>query len=280
MDIDKIKSIDIVSFLAKHGLHPKKSTGKTAQYLSPFGKETQASFMVDLIKNRFTCYHSDQSGDVIDLVRALNNCSFKEAVGILSNDDMADVKTYTPPEIKKDGVEIVLIEELSDSELVDYMTQIRRIDYDVLMYYCKEVSFRFPYSKKDKERVYKAVGFANDMKGFELRSSWQKIASKPKMFTTIDGDDSEIDLWEGWVDFLSHLSINGIIKPKNKTYVLNGARMIRILKPFLEGKKVNAYVDSDKAGDEVIAELDKSEVVDRRGEFCFYNDYNAYWCDL
>lgn len=279
VDIEKLKSIDIVSYLAKHGIHPKRTTGKTAQYLSPIGEETQASFMVDLARNRFQDYHSSRGGDTIDLVCALNNCSFKEAIRILSDGDCSDVKKYTPPKKQLDGVEIKSVDPLTDGELIDYMTQIRKINYDVLMTYTKEVSFRFPHSKKDPNRIYKAVGFQNDLKGFELRSSWMKVASSPKSFTTIRGESDEIDLWEGWLDFLSHLTFHGRIKPVNKTYVLNGARIIRVLKPFLDGKKVNFYGDADRAGDETLAELDNCTAKDMRHEFLFHNDFNSWLMD-
>lgn len=279
MDIEKIKSIDIVSFLAKHGLHPKKSTGKTAQYLSPFGKETQASFMVNKAKNRFHDYHSQVGGDIVDLVCALNNCSFKEAVSILSDDNMSDIETYTPPKKEVSGVKIHAAEPLTEGELMDYIVGVRKINIDVATEYCNIVSFSFPYSEKDSAKVYTAVGFQTGKNSYELRNSFMKVCAGSKMIRTVRGTDEKKDeclLFEAWIDYLSYLTHHNILKPKLKTHILNGVGLIKTLKPMLEDKTVYVYVDSDRAGDSLMKELDNCNPIDRRSDFMFFSDYNDY----
>ena len=100
MDKDKAKSTSILSYLSKRGLKPQRHTGKTATFLSPFGKEKVPSMMVDTVKNTFRCYHSGNNGDVISLVMALDNVDFKTALQSLSGDFGNELIKYTPQKVK------------------------------------------------------------------------------------------------------------------------------------------------------------------------------------
>lgn len=278
MNIDKIKSISIVDWLDKNGYKRQRGSGKYYSYYSPFSPEKDASFKVNTAKNTFLDYHADARGDIIDLVMGIENCDFKTACGILSDDSTVDIKQHEPKK-SESGVKIHSVGDITDKELIDYFLGARKIDEMVLRHYCKQVEFSFPFSDTDSTRVYKAIGFQNDLKGFELRGSWMRVASAPKSFTTIRGtneEDDKVVLFEAWVDFLSYLTHNKIPKPFKKTYVLNGARMIGLLNPFLEGKTVYSYVDADRAGDEIHEAMDKSKVVDCRNQFLFYKDYNEW----
>lgn len=282
-DKEKLKDISIVGYLAQRGVHPKRTAGKTAQYLSPLGEESDPSFMVDVNKNTFWDYSTEQGGDIFSLVKALEGCNFHQACMKLGGDDYTEIEVHAKPKQMRSGIEIVAIEPLTNAELIDYMTQERKIEYDVVIKYCECVSFKFPYSKKDPNRIYTGVGFKNDMGGYEIRNSWQRVATTPKCFTTIKGSkekEGECLLFEAWIDFLTYLTVHNITVPKLRAYVLNGTGMVRALKPFLEGKTVYTYTDSDRAGDSVIKSLDESKVVDMRHMFMFYNDYNEYLQNL
>lgn len=278
-NIDSLKKIDIVSWLDKQGYKKQRGgTGKYVSYYSMIGKEENASFKVNTNTNRWQDYHSQSGGDIIDLLRAINKCSFNDACKALSDDTDVEIKTYSVVK-KADGVKIHSVKELTDVELFHYMTQVRKISEHVLSVYTKEVSFSFPYSKKDPDRVYTAVGFQTGKESFELRNSWMKVAAGCKHFSTIRGTDEKdlvVDLHEAWIDYLSFLTHHGVTKPKNKTHILNGAGLINVLNPFLEKKTVYAYVDADRAGDKIIESMDKSNVIDMRNEFGFYSDYNAW----
>ena len=96
---------------------------------------------------------------------------------------------------------------LSDREqihpaLVSYLTG-RGIDPAIARTYCREVR----YTIGGKE--YFAVGFRNDAGGWELRSARFKGGSSPKHITTLDNGSDMAMAFEGFIDFLSYLSLKG-----------------------------------------------------------------------
>lgn len=54
------------------------------QFLSPLHSKTQASFIISLKKNRWYDHGLGQGENVIDLVVAMNLCSVREALDLLS----------------------------------------------------------------------------------------------------------------------------------------------------------------------------------------------------
>lgn len=280
-DIDKLKKIDIVSWLDKNGYKKQRGSGKYVSYYSMLGKEGNASFKVNTASNRWHDYHADKRGDIIDLIQEIEKCDFNSACSILSDNTDVEIKQYIVNR-PADGVKIHRVDKLTNPELIDYMVQVRRISEEILFKYTKEVTFSFPYSKKDPNKLYTAVGFQTGKESWELRNSWMKIAAGCKNFSTIKGTnevDGVVDLHEAWIDYLSFLTYNRILEPRNKTHILNGAGMINVLNPFLEGKKVYSYVDLDAAGDKINESMDKSNVIDMRHVFCFYSDYNQFLQD-
>ena len=277
MDINEIRNIDIISYLAKYGIHPKRSSGKNAMYLSPLGEETEPSFAVNKAKNRFHCRSTGAKGSIIDFVMAKEKLSLKDAINFLNGNDVSDIKPYVPPKKQLDGVKIHEVSELTDGELRDYIIGIRRISEDIVDEYCNMVIFSFPYSKNNSERVYRAVGFQTGKNSYELRNSFMKVCAGAKMIRTIRGTNEEKDkvlLFEAWIDALSYLTRHGLTKPRLRMFVLNGTGMIHILKPMLDNKTVYCYVDADRAGDALMSELDNCNAIDMREEFAFFSDYN------
>lgn len=278
MTAEELRNKDIIQYLASRGYYPKRNSGNTAMYLSPIGKEDVPSFAVKKNKNRFRCYHTGNFGSIIDLVMILDNVDFRGACKILEEGTGATIESYTPPKVEHpSGVQIVSLSEIVSLELLVYFTQKRRIDEGVLRRYCKEASFTFPYSEKDNKKVYTAVSFANDLGGQELRSSWQKIATKPKCYSTIKGtssDKSIVNIIEGFTSFLSFLTHYNITQPKYTTYVLNGLGMLNILKPFISDKTINCMLDNDSAADKALIDLEDCDVRDMRHLFSFYVDMN------
>jgi len=279
-DTDRLSQISIVEWLKNNGYTKQRGSGKYVSYLSPFGTEANASMKVNTAKNTWRDYHSGKSGNIITLVMELEKCSFVEACRVLGDNRGVDIATYEPVK-QESGVKIHLVEDIASQELIGYFTDKRKIDPDVLNKYCKQVSFSFPFSEKDPNAIYTAVGFPTAMKSWELRSSFMKIATPPKSFSKIKGLSNErIILWEGFINFLSFLTYHKTLVPKYTTYILNGVHQIRLVNPFLKGKIVYLYVDSDCAGDGVLAQLDNCTPIDMRYSFAFNNDYNEFLTTL
>lgn len=285
MDIEKIKSIDIVDWMLKHGYKQGKGrSGKWRSFYSPFGSESNASFKIDVSSNKWVDYSAGvtRKQSIIDLVMMLPpNPSFTDACKILSNDTTIETRHFEPKK-NVSGVKIHDKRQITDKELLGYMTDMRKINYDVLVKYCVECDFSFPLGK-NPNAIYTGVAFKNSLGGYEIRNTFQKIATSPKAHTNIKGavDNNEILLFEAFVDFMSYLTHNNIVVPPKNTIVLNGLGMINVVKPFLEGKKVYLYLDLDAPADRCIETIDNCDIVDMRTVcFPFYSDYNEMLKDM
>lgn len=280
MTADELRDIDIIQYLAKRGYHPKRQTGNTVMYLSPFTKEKDASFTVKKSKNRFHDYSSGMKGSVIDFVMEYDGVDFLGAIEILNNGEIEQIETYTPPKVEKKGVEIHSECTPKDADVLTILCDVRKMPYDLIRKYCKECVISFPLGKNPDAR-YTVIGMKNDMGGIDVRGkeSWLKLSSAPKTFSTIKGDNSRVYLYEGWLDFISHLSILGLKEPKYTSYVLNGLGILEVLKPFIKDKNIYAYLDNDKAADRAIASMKEMNVTDCRHEYAFYHDINDWLKD-
>lgn len=276
MTADELRNKDIIHYLASLGYHPKRNSSNTAMYLSPLTKETQPSFTVKKSKNRFHCYSSGARGSVIDLCMALNNVDFKGACKILEEGTSSQIPEYTPPKVQhKSGVKIHSVDVITDKELISYFTEERKINKDILLKYCLQASFSFPYSQTDDKRIYTAVAFESDLGGFELRSSWQKICTQPKSHSTIKGlSNDKIILTEGFGDFLAYMTYFKLDIPPYKTIILNGAAQYNGIKEFIGDTRVLYFGDNDKSGDEIAEQIPNLD--DKRSLYPFYGDFGKF----
>lgn len=273
-DLDEIKKLSIVDFLAKSGLKPRRSSGKWVFFFSPFREESKPSFAVNTVKNTWYDFGTEDYGSIIDLAMKLNGSSFKETIKFFKNPFMI-IEENVKPVITKPGIEIIDFKELLSDKHIEYLIS-RKVNPQIARLYCHEVSFRFPYGKS--QRTYSCIGFKNDLGGYELRNSFFKVSSAPKCYTTIPGENVRVNLFEGFMDYLSALTYYKKKKFKNKTYVLNGVGQIGSLLPMLEGKIVNVFLDNDAAGDAVVEKLKTAgvEYEDFRDIYEWYNDFNAF----
>jgi hypothetical protein len=84
LELKERNPVDVI--LKELGSRPVQTDDDSLVFKSPFGDETVPGFRVDVDKapgGRFTDALTGRTGDVIDLICALRNCSFIEAVAIL-----------------------------------------------------------------------------------------------------------------------------------------------------------------------------------------------------
>lgn len=65
---------------------------------------------------------------------------------------------------------------------------------------------------KNKKMPFFAIGFENDVGGYETRNKFFKGCQKAKAITTIINGSNTLNLFEGFLDFLSYL----MLKPENE----------------------------------------------------------------
>ncbi len=249
-------------------------------YLSPFRHENTASFSVNHDENVWYDHGIGEGGSIIDLVARMEGCSIGEAIRRLENGALgggipARIDHGQQMEPHTSRIEIVSVEELAHPALMEYLTD-RGIDPAAARKYCNEVRYRVD------GREFFAIGFRNDAGGWELRNRSFKGSSTPKSITTISNSSDTVMVFEGFIDFLSYLSLKQNPSPTIDTAVLNSVANLRRAIPFLESHRtVHAFLDNDYAGrkalDSLRESLPGSEVVDQSPFYRNHKDLNDYW---
>ena len=154
----------------------------------------------------------------------------------------------------------------------------RGISEQVAYKYLKEII----YEVDGKE--YFALGFPNRSGGWELRSSVFKGCIGDKDITLFEGDSKQyIAVFEGFMDFLSCLTLYGDEKTGNNVLILNSVSMRgRGLAHIKAGeyKEVYTYFDNDKGGDETFLKfkegLEGVNIVACNGVYEGFKDFNEF----
>lgn len=273
--IQSIKHLPIRTYLAERGLRPTKDNPRYGLYLSPLRKEHTPSFKVDYVQNLWYDFGLGAGGSIIDLVMRLERCDFAQAVRFLGSGErtpmVVPVSSSVPPTVP--ALRMLSDIPLRHPALVGYLSS-RGIDPIIASACCREVHYAVG------GRNYFAVGFRNDAGGWELRSERFKGCVLPKHITTIDNRSDTVVAFEGFMDFLSYLSMEKQLQ--TDAAVLNS--VVNLLKavPFLERHAtIHAFFDNDEAGQKATADLKRlcpnSSVIDRSHLYREHKDLNEYW---
>ena len=273
--IQAIKRLPIRTYLAERGLRPTKDNPRYGLYLSPLRKEHTPSFKVDYVQNLWYDFGLGAGGSIIDLVMRLERCDFAQAVRFLGSGErtpmVVPVSSSVPPTVP--ALRMLSDIPLRHPALVGYLSS-RGIDPIIASACCREVHYAVG------GRNYFAVGFRNDAGGWELRSERFKGCVLPKHITTIDNRSDTVVAFEGFMDFLSYLSMEKQLQ--TDAAVLNS--VVNLLKavPFLERHAtIHAFFDNDEAGQKATADLKRlcpnSSVIDRSHLYREHKDLNEYW---
>lgn len=273
--IQAIKCLPIRTYLAERGLHPTKDNPRYGLYLSPLRKEHTPSFKVDYVQNLWYDFGLGAGGSIIDLVMRLERCDFAQALRLLGSGERTPmavpVLLSVPPTVP--ALRLLSDIPLRHPALVGYLSS-RGIAPIIASTCCREVHYAVG------GRNYFAVGFRNDAGGWELRSERFKGCVSPKHITTIDNRSDTVVAFEGFMDFLSYLSMEKQLQ--TDAAVLNS--VVNLLKavPFLERyATIHAFFDNDEAGRKATADLKRlcpnSTVIDRSRLYREYKDLNEYW---
>lgn len=275
--IQAIKHLSIRAYLAEQGLHPTKDNPRYGLYLSPLREEHTPSFKVDYVQNLWYDFGLGAGGSIVDLVMRLERCDFAQAVRLLSGGERTPMVVPVPLSVPPTVSALRLLSDipLRHPALVGYLSS-RGIDSAIASACCREVHYTVG------GRYYFAVGFRNDAGGWELRSERFKGCVSPKHITTIDNRSDAVVAFEGFMDFLSYLSIKPDEWPHIDAAVLNSVIHLPKAIPFLgRHATIYAFFDNDEAGRKATAELNRlcpnSTVIDRSHLYREHKDLNEYW---
>ena len=275
--IQAIKRISIRAYLAERGLRPTKDNPRYGLYRSPLRKEHTPSFKVDYVQNVWYDFGLGAGGSIIDLVMRLERCDFAQTVRFLGSGERSPIAVPVSSSVPPTVPTLRLLSDipLRYPALVGYLSS-RGIDPIIASACCREVHYAV------SGRNYFAVGFRNDAGGWELRSERFKGCVSPKHITTIDNHSDTVVAFEGFMDFLSYLSMKPDEWPHIDVAVLNSVVRLPKAIPFLDRHAtIHAFFDNDDAGRKATADLKRlcpnSTVIDQSHLYREHKDLNEYW---
>ncbi len=199
-----VKQIDLVDYLATIGHKPTKIRNHDYWYLSPLRNEKEPSFKVNRKMNVWYDHGLGKGGDLVEFGKLYYNCSVEELLKILNECHLTALSfrqqiAGEKKTISGDEGKILITDSriIADPALRQYLHD-RGISLVIANRYCSEVEFIL-YDKK-----HTAIGFKNNLGGYELRSPYFKGSSSPKGVTFLNNNSTEkLSVFEGFFDFLS-----------------------------------------------------------------------------
>ena len=252
MNCEQAKEIKIADFLTNIGIEPARIYGDHAWYNSPVRTDKAPSFKVNLSKNRWFDVGTGTGGNILDLVMLMNSTNVTGALMILQKPELSTSSFSFSEKQKASSIEIKHVQPLQNRALVEYVEQ-RGIPAQIAALYVMEAYY---YTYPGQEKAFFALAFKNDKGGYELRSNSFKGGNTPKYVTTIPGNNNTINIFEGFMDFLSAMVYFKTRKPAHKTIVLNTVGNLKYIEPLVQSaRKINAYLDNDEAGQKALSDI-------------------------
>ena len=273
MEIQNIKQISITDYLQQQGYAPARVQGIHYWYYSPLRNEGTPSFKVNTERNQWYDFGSGEHGDIIDLVCALHRCTTSEAIRLLSGAKQVAHQEFSfggKRKFSERKLEILSAQPLSNPYLLRYLAA-RAIPLPVASAYCSEVLFQ------NMKRTYYAIGFANDALGWEIRNMYFKGCIAPKAITTIKRESDRLQIFEGFMDFLSLQTLH----PSSTcdAIVLNSLALLPRIQEKIKGyKQVESFLDNDDAGRKSFEVLKQfyPQIIDGSVRYRTYKDLNEW----
>jgi hypothetical protein len=268
---ERARNLSIVKTLARFGHFPSRTTEKEAWFLSPLRSETQASFKVSLLLNKWYDHGTGTGGNGLDLIVRIKNCSVKQALELLNKEK--DFFFFQQPILKKEDaatIKVIEVKPIQHQALIQYLDA-RKISIKTAKLYCKEVTYQI------KDKSYFSIGLQNKEGGWEFRNKYFKTSSSPKWYTYINKNSERMIVLEGMFDLLSMTELYPNQLENFDVIVLNSLSFLQPVSELFEKyNEVELYLDHDESGRIHSKELTNrySNVKDKSECYIGYKDLN------
>ncbi|OOQ58283.1 toprim domain-containing protein [Mucilaginibacter pedocola] len=279
--LSRVREADLAFLLERLGYQPvaKKKNDTDWWYVSPLRNERTASFHIDRLRNEWYDFGLAAGGNPVDFLLRYFNCPVSEMLErvttdfAVSNLGLFEPERYAGKAEKKQALVIREVRALYAYPLKNYLHE-RAIPVAVADQFCREVSY------ETGGGIYYGIGFANDSGGWEIRNKNFKQSSSPKDITCLGSGTAAVHLFEGFMDFLSWVTLHPYTDPKSADFVvLNGAGLFDRALPFLkQHERVHLWLDRDVTGlayRDYALSLD-SRFVDESGLYEKFKDLNDW----
>ena len=206
-------------------------------------------------------------------MRALQHCTMNEAIELLIGSKQIMHQDFSfggERKTSKHKLEIISVQSLTNPYLLRYIAE-RGIPLSIANRFCSEIRYN------NTNRTYYAIGFANDALGWEIRNMYFKGCVAPKAVTTIKRGTDRLQIFEGFMDFLSWQTLN----PSSTcdAIVFNSLALLPRIRDQIVGyKEVESFLDNDDAGLKSFAVLRQMflQVVDGSARYREHKDLNEW----
>ena len=278
-----LQSISIVEIMAHMG---KNLYNQKGLYYSPFRDESNPSFHIDAVNNRWYDFGTYEGGGLFEFVCKIAGITRGEVYDWLANfRNMIPESEYKEviEKAKKFKPSRIIVDSASHTftrrKLVEY-AQARAVSKEILERYCEEVIYHIDsYPQKQ----YFAIGFKNNDGGYVLRSSLTKKCTSSAM-TTLSPEGNLTDkvgsdkvvVFEGFMDFLSWISSVQQETPQYDCCILNSVSNIEKALPWITAhNNIAAFMDNDEAGRNTLQKIIEN-VPEDAGKVCVYDMAKLY----
>lgn len=284
MNISEAKNIDLADYLQSIGIIPCKKQGNSLWYYSPFRSEKEPSFKLNLALNQWYDFGLGKGGNIINFILEQHQTdNVSQALQILSG-KASEIKPHSLSFRQQENLpcfDDIRVKPLENFALIQYLKD-RQINIASAIKTCEEVHFR------TKDKAYFAIGFENNLGGFELRNKYFKGTLSPKGITHVQNGKDACCIFEGFMDYLSFLTIAQKQTPgpdsinKQDYIILNSAANVsKAIGTIASYKEKYCYLDNDKAGVSAFLEIQEKcgqNVKDMSAKYREHNDLNDYLC--
>lgn len=291
MNAAQAKKISLYNLLSHLGYQPKdtRKSGNEVWYQSPFRSEQEASFKIRVDQNIWYDFGEGAGGNVLDFVMKLQRCDLKQALLFLEQTPLKTnlggfisaprYKEPTPDLFEIPKSVVLEVKPVYHYALKEYLKE-RCIDAEVAYKYLREIKY------KVENKEYFALGFANRSGGWEVRSSIFKGCIGTKDISAIETGSKSVSVFEGYMDFLSSLTLSGNNSREGDVLILNSVSLKQKAIAFIKVKGyevLHTYFDNDKAGSRA-ANAFKEElptVIIKPQNYLYlpFNDFNDFLKD-
>ncbi len=276
MTIEQAKNIVLVDYLYSLGIQPIKQQGINLWYNSPFRQEKEPSFKVNTSRNEWYDFGIGKGGNIIALAAELYSTNnVPELLNHIAGQTsfVRPVSFSIPQQKESSGMDIVKIQPLTNPALLDYLNE-RHIKKEIAQQHCREVYY------KANQKNYFAVGFKNNSGGYEVRNKYFKGCTS-KDISIHAGDKNSCLIFEGFMDYLSYLTLKNIPSVQQTVIILNSVsnldKAIEIIKLY---PNVYTFLDNDEAGRKATEQIKSActLVYDQSPKYIQYKDLNDLLC--
>ena len=284
MNISDAKNIVLSDYLQSIGITPCKKQGNNLWYYSPFRSESEPSFKINLALNQWYDFGLGKGGNIINFILEQHQSDNVSQALLMLSGTASEIKPHSFSFRQQENIpcfENIRVKPLENPALIQYLKD-RQIHVVSAMKTCKEVHFR------TNDKAYFAIGFENNLGGFELRNKYFQGTLSPKGITHIQNEKDTCCIFEGFMDYLSFLTIAqkqttslGSINKQDYIILNSVANVSKAISAIVSYKEKYCYLDNDKAGVSAFVEIQEKcgqNVKDMSATYREYNDLNDYLC--